>query len=215
MSVHRLLATGALTGRTAAASPSGSGARFWVRRRWATAAVWALLGVAGASAQEVPLPADLQAKLILNVLSFDHNLAARAGDQVTIGILVQRHFRASRDAGEELRAALAGMPSTIPAVRVVVLDAESAEVTDLLERHQVEVLYVTPLRALPVEEVAQAARALQVRTFTGVAEYVRRGIAAGLGLRNRRPEVLINLPAARAEGASYSSQLLELARLVP
>jgi hypothetical protein len=186
-----------------------------VARRWATAAVWALLGAAGAGAQVVPLPADLQAKLILNVLSFDHNLAERAGSEVLIGILVQRHFRASRDAGEELHAALAALPRTAPRVRVVVLDAESAEVADLLERHQVEVLYVTPLRALAVEEVATAARALQVRTITGVPDYVRRGIGAGLGLRDRRPEVLINLPAARAEGAEYSSQLLALARLVP
>ena len=45
-------------------------------------------------------------------------------------------------------------------------------------------------------------------------EYVEEGIAVGIGLRNMRPLILINLEAARAEGAAFSSQLLSLARIV-
>jgi hypothetical protein len=51
-------------------------------------------------------------------------------------------------------------------------------------------------------------------TLTGVAEYVRAGIAVGIGVRDDRPEILVNLAAARAAGADFSAQLLLLARVI-
>ena len=40
------------------------------------------------------------------------------------------------------------------------------------------------------------------------------GLAVGVGLRGKKPEILINLEAARAEGADFNAQLLRLARIV-
>jgi hypothetical protein len=167
----------------------------------------------GVRAQEVPVPADLQAKLFLRILGFDRNLS-REGE-LRVGILVQRRHRASLEAGEELARAFGRLPAGEKAVEVVLLDAETASVKELLTDRRLDAVCVMPLRAVAIEDVAVAARDRKVRTLTGVPGYLSRGLGAGVGLRDQRPEVLINLAAARAEGADYSSQLLAFARLVP
>jgi hypothetical protein len=43
---------------------------------------------------------------------------------------------------------------------------------------------------------------------------VDEGIAIGLDLKAERPEIVVNLEGARAEGADFTAQLLKLARLV-
>ena len=167
-----------------------------------------------ARGQEVPVPADLQAKLFATILGFDRELQPGPDGAVVVGILVQRHYRPSLEAAEDLMAAVAAMPRSNPRVRTVMLDADGEGLEHQLLRHGCSAIYVTPLRALSVEAVAGEARRLGVRSLTGVPIYVRRGISVGLGLRDRRPEILINLRAARAEGADYSAQLLDMARLI-
>lgn len=76
------------------------------------------------------------------------------------------------------------------------------------------VVYVTPLRSVDVAEIARISRSRGLRTVTGVPEYVEEGIAVGIGERKARPLIIINLRGARAEGSDFSSQLLNLARIV-
>jgi hypothetical protein len=169
---------------------------------------------AAAVGQEVPVPAELQAKLFARILSFDRTLAADATGELLVGVLVQREYRPSLEAGEDFAAAVVEMAPSDPRLRVVLLDAKQGGLDALLQRHDLGALYVTPLRALTVAEVAGAARRLGIRTLTGVPGYVPAGLSTGLGLRDQRPEILINLEAARAEGTDYTAQLLGLARLV-
>ena len=65
-----------------------------------------------------------------------------------------------------------------------------------------------------VAEIATITRRRGIRSITGVPEYVEPGIAVGIGLRNNRPLIIINFLGAQAEGASFSSKLLSLARIV-
>ena len=171
-------------------------------------------GAHAAAPADVPVPARLQAQLFAKILGFDRNLDSRAGRTVVIGVLHQRGYRPSLDAGDEIQAAIAALPAGELTLRVVMLDADAADLDALLDAQSLAVLYVTPLRALEVETVAAAARRRSIRTLTGVPAYVRRGLSIGLGLRDGRPEILVNLEAARAEGANYSSQLLTLVRVV-
>ena len=76
------------------------------------------------------------------------------------------------------------------------------------------IVYVAPLRAVDVGDIGRITRQRDIRSVTGIPGYVDLGIAVGIGLRNRRPLIIINLEAARAEGAAFSSQLLSLARIV-
>jgi hypothetical protein len=100
-------------------------------------------------------------------------------------------------------------------ITCVPIDARSPQ---LLRRRLAEteanLLYVTPLRAIDIADIGRTARVRGIRTVTGVPEYVELGVAVGIGLRNNRPLIIINLAAARAEGSAFSSQLLSLARIV-
>ncbi len=163
------------------------------------------------------MPAALQAELVVKILSFDRNLAADAGDEVVVGVLVQRRYRASLEAAEEFAQAMAALPPQALGdlrLRCQFLDAEPAAAGRLLAETGVHVLYIPPLRALSVEHVTAEAAARHVRSFTGVPEYVADGVAVGLGVRGDRPEILINLTAALAAGADFNSQLLKLAKIL-
>ncbi len=178
-----------------------------------------LSGAVGSSAQEVAVPVQAQFPLFMKILTFDRNLKKRSKKEIVIGIVYQKKFRASLTVAEELEAAVAGSSvrsvAGIP-VRCVPIDVGDAD--DLMEevsRNGVNTLYVAPLRALSVKTVATVSRAKQIVTLTGVTEYVASGLSVGIGEKEGRPQILIGLSSAKAEGADFSSQLLKLARVFP
>jgi YfiR/HmsC-like len=166
----------------------------------------------------MPVPAPMQASLFAKILTFDRNLKARAGKELKIGVLYQKKVRSSLEAQEEFLWAMCGAPGQrieALAVSCVAIEWTNApEVEATVVRKGIRVLYVAPLRAVAIEEIVAISRARKVTTLTGVPEFVEKGIALGLALRAERPLVLVNLTAARAEGADLNSQLLKLARVL-
>ena len=148
---------------------------------------------------------------------FDRNLAARAGSEIVIGILFQERFRSSLEIKTEMEEefgkvgldSLIGLP-----VRLQAWNLEEVAALDSLR--EVDVLYITPLRAVNVEQVTAFSRKYHILTFTGVPDYMApsSGASVGVELKGGRPQIVINLSAAKAEGADFSSQLLKLARVV-
>lgn len=175
-------------------------------------AVLLLVHTFGASADEpeMAVPVDVQLALFANVLKLDHNFDGTRA--LVIGIVYQEEYRPSVLVKDDVIAALHRMK---PSMRAIALEIGSQ---DLLRQRiaaaAVDVIYVTPLRAVDVAEIARITRGRGVRTFTGVPAYVDAGLAVGIGMRKNRPLIIINLAGARAEGASFSSQLLTLARIV-
>jgi hypothetical protein len=168
---------------------------------------------------EVTMPAELQVPLLAKVLSFDRRLPARAGDELVIGVAYQPRFAEGAELAHELLEAsrqpagqqIEGIPCRWVALEV----GDGSELPAALASQSVDVLYVTPLRALPLERITSAARSLGVVTVTGTSDYVAGGLAIGLVLRGDRARILVNLEAASSEGAELDSQLLKLATLVP
>lgn len=194
------------------------------RGRRTARATLALLGSAWLSAGPLPAPVEtpiqpeLQASLLLTVLSFDRELARQAGAELVVGVVILRKYRPSLESGEDMLAAFAASPARsllgLP-LRVVAVElGPDSDIEAELKRLQVDALYVTPLRALAIERITKATRALRVRTLTAVPEAVADGLAVGLGMRDQRPEILVNMAAAVAEGAEFTAQLLRMARIV-
>jgi hypothetical protein len=171
------------------------------------------------ASEESPIPPELQAQLLLNVLSFDRAFAERAGAELVVGVVIQRKYRPSLEAGEDLlaafNAAAKGNMLGLPMRAVAVELGPDSDVGAELSRLEIDALYVTPLRALALDRISTATRTLKVRSLTAVSESVRGGLAIGLGMRDERPEVLVNQAAAQAEGSDFTAQLLRIARLVP
>jgi uncharacterized protein DUF4154 len=189
-------------------------------RAAAAALTWAALtGVVLIAVESVAVPANVQVALFAKIATFDRALPTLPKKEIAIGVLYERRVRASLESQEDFVRAL----SAIPGQRIadmpfhsVPIDWDGTEdIGALLDREPIQILYVTPLRAVPIEAIAAAAKSRGIRTWTAVPEYVERGLALGISLRGDRPLILVNLPQARAEGYDLSSQLLKLARVIP
>jgi hypothetical protein len=164
-------------------------------------------------------PAEIQIPLLYKILTFDRKLEDRApGDEIVIAVVFQTGYRGSVVARDQAVEALKQMTdSTISGhpvhwVAVALSDVESLKLA--LIRHRVNVLYVTPLRGVELEPIKMAARSAGITTFTGVPRYVERGLALGVGIARERPQIIVNLGAARAEGSDFTAQLLRVSRVI-
>ena len=180
-------------------------------RRAAVLALGVLFAAAPLPAQQAAVPVELQFSLFFRILTYDRSLPDRGANGVVIGVAYQGRLRASALVAEEAlrQAPPPGFPFP---VQYVAIDLDTT--TDLagaLARAGCDVLYVAPLRAYRVADIAAAGQARRILTLTGVPDYVEAGLGVGIGLRGDRPEILVNLAAARAEGADFSATFLQLA----
>jgi hypothetical protein len=181
-----------------------------------------LLSVAGfvlampLAAQEADVPVGLQIPLFLKVVSFDRQLASRMNEELVVAVAYQggnrESVRAMEDAVGAIRGAR-GVPG-MPELRVESIDLDKTSLVVELARRQVTILYVAPLRAVDIAIIADAARAARVTTFTGTPRYLSDGLAVSVRYQGERPKLLINVDAARLEGAEFSAELLQLAQVM-
>jgi hypothetical protein len=166
--------------------------------------------VAASVGASMLVPVDVQTELFVNIGKLDRNFNPANG--VTLGILYQAAYPESVAAKDAAIAAVKkrNLPITCVALEVGSLSLLRKRLTET----DANIVYVAPLRSVDIAEIGAITRQRGIRSVTGVPEYVDRGISVGIGLRNNRPLVIINLEAARAEGSAFSSQLLSLARIV-
>ena len=174
-----------------------------------------------ASAQDTPVPVSLQVQIMVKILNFDRNLPERLGDRLTVGVLYQGRYRTSANVGGEVCRTFMGLPQAalgaLQSLQITCVGLDLDQTPDLatvLKRERIQVLYVSPLRAVDLEDVVAVTRAAHITTLTGVPRYVETGCAIGVDMKGDRPEIVINLAASRAEGADLNAQVLKLARVV-
>ncbi|HMG20285.1 MAG TPA: YfiR family protein [Kofleriaceae bacterium] len=159
--------------------------------------------------------ADRRALVLLRVLSYDRNVASRAGDRVTILVVYDEPAVAERD---RWLAALAGVGKITVADRAIEArthafrDAGRLEAA-VREAHPAAIVVCGGLgRGLP--ELRAAARAHKAMTFTTREAEVEAGFSVGLVAGERRDVIAINLEAARAEGVQFEAGLLRIAKRI-
>jgi hypothetical protein len=190
-------------------------------RATAVAAAAALtIGLSPLRAQETrdALPATLQIGLILKALTYDRTLVERAGEELTIGVVYVAgdpvSVQAKNEMADTLKAFAGKTVKKVP-IRFVVLEYTTpGELERAVKASQVEVLYVAPGNAGHLPAVLKLSQSQRIITTTGVPDYVRRGVAVGVGLKQDKPEVLINLRSSRSEGSEFDSRLLRSATVL-
>jgi len=168
-------------------------------------------------AQSVDVPVDVQLPLFSKILTYNRTMQARAGDRIVLGILYQHTFKGSAAVKDEMVKAIAesrdatlgGLPLTVELIDL----ASTADVGATLDARRVTVAYVAPLRAFDLDAIVDATRQRKILTLTGVSAYVERGVSIGIAMRDQRPQIIINLPSAKAEGADFNSHFLKLVRV--
>lgn len=169
---------------------------------------------AAAHAQDMDVPVQMQVALFLKVLTFDRNLVVSAGSEIVVGVVFQSGYRSSVNAKN---IAMTALQVTVGQrkIRAIAIDLDRETLIMALPRYRPSVLYVAPLRAVEIADLAITARNANVTTVTGVAQYIALGLAVSVRLQGERPKLVINAEAAKAEGADFSAELLKLAQIWP
>jgi hypothetical protein len=156
-------------------------------------------------ADEVPV--DVQMALFTMIWKLDRTLPP--AQSLTVAIVYQETNRDSARAFASVQTWL-----HTKSIRAVGVPVDGDAGVEALQSVEANIFYVTPMRGVDITRIAAIARSRRVRTMAARTEYVGLGLSVGIGSRNDRPLILINLQAARAEGASYQAQLLKLAEII-
>jgi hypothetical protein len=176
-----------------------------------------LFGAGRAPAQDVSVPVELQFPLFAKLLAFDRNLLARAGDDVVIGIVYQGRFASSVSAKDgmlrEIENNRDAKVGQLP-IKAALIDIEKSNLAESLGELGVDIVYIAPLRAVEIGAITAVTRTLGLVSVSGVENYAYEGVSVAIGVKADKPEIVINIAAAKAEGADFSSKLLQLSRIV-
>jgi hypothetical protein len=195
------------------------GSRTGLRRVWGWVA-FAIVLAAGlpSAAQDTMLAPDRLVQLLLKVLTYDRRFTEKTGGGLNVGIVYSPADAASAKATEELQSVLYKMQDKtvkqLPLQYFLIEYSTGTNLESVVKSRKISLLYLAPGTARAVPEVVRVARALGVTTATAVPDYVRRGISVGIGVRQDRPEILINLPASRLEGCEFDASLLRIATVI-
>ena len=173
----------------------------------------ALVAVSETGAQPMSVDTRSQYQMYIKVLAFDKALLSRVGDEVVIGILYNGASRESRWIKDEMAREIDAGPKDLEgrAIRSIAVPlGDPKKLAAEILRDGIDILYVCPLDPYSMSPVTGASRAAGVATFTGVVDYVSRGISVGFRISGRGAKILVNLAAAKAEGSDFSSRLLSV-----
>lgn len=187
-------------------------------RGWRSILVWLVLVLSGPAWAE-SVPTKSQALLLLRILAYDHNLASRTDNKtVTIVIVSKTGSSESDDAAAELAGVIREIAksttianNTIQVARLAYSDKTfDADVA----RYKPAAVYVAPALGDAVATITATTQSRKLLSFTGMGDAVNAGISVGFALDDGRPQILINLPSSRREGADLDVALLKAAKIV-
>ncbi|MBN2371679.1 MAG: YfiR family protein [Vicinamibacteria bacterium] len=179
--------------------------------------LFALIGTGAARAQ-MAVAADRQVTLLLKILTYDRQLEARAGKELVIGIVsVPRDLGAAK-ASEEVMDTLYGYrEKTVKRLPLQFLGhiySTPDKLESWIRSKKINVLYVTPGNDGHIDEIVGICQRLKITTTTGVPGYVQKGVSVGIGARQSKPQILINLASSRREGSEFDASLLRIATII-
>lgn len=175
-------------------------------------------GVAARAAED-ELPARQRVLLLLRVLAYDRNLKLRAGEAMAVAVLYRKGDARSEECQRDLlgtfeelaaSAVVAGLPIQPRALAFTGAVALEAA----LGAPRTAALFVCPGLEDAAQALQKAARRRQTFTAAAGRALAEAGLSLGLVQRGDRAGLVINLEAARAEGADLDSALLRIAEVL-
>jgi hypothetical protein len=163
-----------------------------------------------ARAQTSAIPATVQLLLFGKIWMFDRSVANN--DHLVVAVLYQSSLRSSAEAKDELIAAIRTSGSKLRCIPIALDDV--ANLSRELQHVNADIFYVTEMRGINIADVVRISRARHIKTITAVDGYVEAGVAIGLRVRNDKPNIVVNLSAAKAEGSDLAAQLLRLSTII-
>ncbi|MBI5324275.1 MAG: YfiR family protein [Ignavibacteriae bacterium] len=169
--------------------------------------------------QEISVPVIYQLQIFNKILYSNRNFNSIDKNNIEICIIYQKKFRLSSELKSQVLSFIEENSSFKELgnkkINFNVLSIETEKTLDnFLESNKVDIIMVTPLRAVDIEQLAKITRKHKVLSFSFIPEYIESGLSVGIGSKAERPQILINLKASKEEGVDFSSQLLKLSRII-
>jgi hypothetical protein len=185
-------------------------------KRWVAGAVLILAVppcLAGAG-----VPYEVQVPLLLKALTYDRTLKSRAGDSVRIAIVIPA--KSGRGAVDDLQAAVQGLPDRtvngLPVSFREILAADGAELEHALQGARWTAAIIMPgFGPGQLAEIRRVCASRQVLAVAAEVGDVERGLAFGVAAQGGKPQIVVNLPTAKACGSDFDLALLRLSKVIP
>jgi hypothetical protein len=179
----------------------------------------ALLLVSGGQANsQLEVPPDRQVLILTRALAYDSELPARAGKDISIGILTRPGHAASEAMGTAMLKAFKILANVkIQGLSLVVRPLSfttAAALGSAVVSHAIDAIYVCAGLEADLPAISEVTRKRHVISFGSSEDQVTRGLALGVFPVEARPTIVLNLTAARSEGASFTSELLRIAKVL-
>ena len=177
--------------------------------------VTALLATTALMAQDVP--PQPQAAIIVRVLAYDRNLKTRSGKGVVVGVIYRDDagYKAEKDQVVAAFKAFESQPVQGLPLRTVshpVRDAK--ELGDWIAKEGPNVIYLAPNVADLIDPIQAICAQRKAVAVTGVRSMVEKGIPIGVVLKDKKPALIINLPASKSAGMDIDPKVLQLAEVI-
>jgi hypothetical protein len=179
-----------------------------------------LLALAGAllAQADSPVTPDRQVLILTRALAYDGNLKSRAGADLVIAVV----GRSGNSSSEEVASAMTRAFRSLGNVKVQGLAVKStsfnysnaAALGTAIESQGIDALYICPGLEPDLPAIIELARKRQVVTLGSREDHVKRGLSLGVFALDAKPTIVVNLAAAKAEGAAFGSDLLRLAKVI-
>lgn len=169
-----------------------------------------------ALAEQVQIPARLQAALVAKVAAYDTHFAARANGDALVLIVVAAGKAESERFGEEIRAELALQPKIggLDHREEIVRFSTAAELAKACRERRAAMVYIAPALSAEVPQIAGALTGVDVLSVGALAADVEQRLVLGFARESGRPRLLVNLAQARRQNVAFNPDLLRLVRVI-
>lgn len=182
----------------------------------ALVAVSLLCGARLSSAEDLALPAEIEARLSARAASYERTLSSRAGKKVVIAIVMRASDQDSVRAASQLDTAFrdVGPINNLEHEDFVVPWKDGPTLRDVCAQRNVSIVFFAPGLDRELDAALNAIQPLRALTVAGALSYVKRGVILGFDLVSGRPKLVINLAMARKQGLDFRAELLRLVTVV-
>lgn len=169
-----------------------------------------------AYADDVPVPAELQATLLAKVVTYDRNLPERAGDRVHVLVVGKPSDPTSMPFVRQLSQALSALGpfAKLPHDEEIVEYRGEADLLRKCRASRASIVYFGPGFRDDIAAIRGALEALAVMTVSASPEDVQRGIVLGFDLVFGKPKLVVHLSQSRKQKVDFSADMLKLVRIV-
>jgi YfiR/HmsC-like len=172
----------------------------------------------GAMARGNDVPPDRQVLILTRALSYDDSIKGRAGEEITIAVLA----KAGNTASETMSAvmlkafrAIGGLKvQSLPLKITALIYTNPATLAAAVSIQKVDVLYVCAGLEADLPAIIDTTRKNKVVSIGSRRDHVERGLSIGVIPIDGKPTIMVNHPASKSEGSTFSSDLLRLAKVI-